>query len=193
MAILEGTLVWTGWSGGPGYTVLHTTKAGITTTAVDNLVSALDHLADRLHFLVPNAVTLRASTEVKEFDPATGILANIYTSPVTVSSWVGSGGTLFSAPTGACISWGTAGVNRGRRVRGKSFIVPLANGAYDTDGTLSAGFLAPLNVAATDWRTSSAYESVVWSRPRLGAGGAAFPITSHRIADKAAVLRSRRD
>lgn len=193
MSILQGTITWTGWSGAPGYTVLYTRNAGIITTAIDNTVTALNHMADQLHFLVPNSVTLTASKEVKEIEEATGALVSIHTSPVATPSWVGAGGTNFAAPTGACISWGTGGVNRGKRVRGRTFIVPLASGYYATDGTLTDAALTPLNALANDWHTSSAYAAVVWSRPRLGAGGAAFDITSHRVADKAAVLRSRRD
>lgn len=193
MTILEGHITWSGWQGGPGYTVLHITNAGIMTSAIDNLVGAMQHMADQLHFLVPNSVSLTPSKEVKEFDAATGELVSINTSPAAASTWVGAGGAAFAAPVGAVIGWGTSGVNRGRRVKGRSFIVPLSSGQFEADGTLTSGALASLNTVALDYRSSGGYESVVWSRPRLGVGGAAFPITSHRVPDMAAVLRSRRD
>lgn len=190
--ILESQIAWTGFVGGPGYTVLHTRQSGIITSSVDNMVTAMQQFCTDIKGQVPNVVTLRASNEVKEIDEATGVLSTIYTSPVTTTNVTGTGGSTYAAPVGACISWSTGGVNRGRRVKGRSFIVPLVNGCYDVDGSLSGGCLTALNLAASNWRTSSAYETVIWSRPRLGAGGAAFDILGHRVADRAAVLRSRR-
>lgn len=192
-SILQGTIVWTGFSGAPGYTNLYTRFAGIITTNVDNMMTGMNKFCDDLHFSLPNSVHVRPVAEIKQFDEATGALLGLHTPAPAPVDWAGSGGTTYASPVGACISWGTGGINRGKRVRGRTFLVPLAGAAFDTDGTLLPGFLGPLNGVATNWRTSSAYETVVWSRPRAGAGGAAFDILSHRIADKAAVLRSRRD
>lgn len=193
MTILEVTAVWSGFTGAPGYTTFHTTNAGLITTAVDNSVEAARKFFDDLKQQITTFMTVTISTEVKELDAATGELIGLHSPGSTPAPVIGLASALGSGASGGVIGWGTDGVNRGRRVKGRTFIVPMASTAYDSDGTLTSVCLTALNTAATNYRTSAAYESLVWSRPRLGVGGAAFPITSHQVRDKAAVLRSRRD
>lgn len=193
MTILEVTAVWAGFTGAPGYTTFHTTNEGLITTAVDNSVEAARKFFDDLKQQITNFMTVTISTEVKELDAATGELIGLHSPGSAPAPVTGLASALGSGASGGVIGWGTDGVNRGRRVKGRTFIVPMASTAYDTDGTLTSVCLTAMNTAATNYRTSAAYESLVWSRPRLGAGGAAFPITSHQVRDKAAVLRSRRD
>lgn len=193
MSILETTAVWTGLTGLPGYTNFHFTNAGIITTAVDNAVSGTRSFFVDASTTLPNGLTVTVSDEVKELDPATGALIALHTATTAGAPMVMAAGAPGPAPAGACIAWTTSGVNRGRRVRGRTFMVPLAISAYQSDGTLSAAYLSALSTAATNFRTSAAYESLIWSRPRAGAGGAAFPIVSSSVRDQVAVLRSRRD
>lgn len=191
--ILEGRIVWTGFPGAPGYNILHASASGLLSTAVNNFVSGLDALAGALSALTTSAMHLQAEQVVKQLDPATGDLISLETASTATTAWSGAFSALGGGASGAVIGWKTTGVNRGRVVRGRTFVVPIARDEYDPDGTLLAGAITALNTAATNYRTSAAYESVVWSRPRAGAGGAAFPITAHQVRDKAAILRSRRD
>lgn len=193
MTILQGTITWTGFQGAPGYTNLHVRNAGIITTAVDNLVTGLQTMCTDIKSQEATGVTLTASQEVKEFDEATGALVGLHTSTVAVPPQVGAGGAQGPSPVGGCISFTTNGVNRGRRVRGRLFVVPVAGNRFESNGSLAADFIAALNTIATNWYVTAARECVIWSRPRSGAGGAAFDIVSHHVTDQAAVLRSRRD
>jgi len=203
MSILEVTTVINGFPGGPGYTLFHTTNAGLITTAVDNSVEAARKFFFDIRQQMTGAMTAQVQQDVRELDPANGDLIAIHSAGSLPAAVIGLAAALGSGASGACISWGTGGVNRGRRVRGRTFVVPLPSTAYDADGTLTSVCLDALNTAATNYRTSSAYESLIWSRPRAprpqtvpptpASGGAAFPILSHHVTDKAAVLRSRRD
>lgn len=192
-SVLKGTIRWTGFTGSPGYTTLWTRFAGIITTNVDNMMTGMNQFTNDIASALPNAVTVSPVAEIQQYDEVTGVLIGLHTPVPAPVPKVGTGGVNFAAPVGAVINWGTGGINRGKRVRGRTFLVPLAAGAFEGDGTLLNGFRVPLQNAATNWRTSSAYTSVIWSRPRLGAGGAAFDILTSSVPDKACVLTSRRD
>lgn len=192
--ILEVTVVWTGFTGAPGYTNLHTTAAGLIQTAVDNSVTGVHDFFTALAPNFPAAMKFDVQGEVKEFDPVTGNLAALHAPSSAPTQISGSSAYAFgAAPAGACIAWTTGGLNRFRRVRGRTFLVPLASNVFQDDGTLVAANLTSIRNAATGYRTSGAYESLIWSRPIAHAGGAAFPILTSAVADKVAVLRSRRD
>lgn len=193
MSIFEFTVEWTGFSGAPGYSTFHTSNAGIYQTAIDNSATGIRQLLTDIAPALPTAVTVTLQQEVKELDAATGALIALASTTTVPTSQAGSGGASGPGPAGAVINWLTTGVNRGRVVRGRTFIVPCSVGAYQADGTLLDAVRTSLATSATTYRTSSAYESLVWSRPRSGAGGAAFPIVSSSVPDMAAVLRSRRD
>lgn len=147
-----------------------------------------------------SALTTWLPTSVHISFPAAGDSYNDVTGALT-GSWTAStnadvvGGSLdsYAAPAGACVTWNTAGIVNGRRVRGRTFIVPVARNGYDTDGTLAAALVNALDTAAANLVTASAGGLLVWHRPVSGSGGSAHPVTGHRVRDKIAVLRSRRD
>lgn len=126
-------------------------------------------------------------------------------SDVPLGDLVGTdGGGNYAAPAGACLTWNTASILDGTRVKGRTFIVPLSNTQYD-DGSLSAASLAVLTNAANAFVAASAPDNfVVWHRPYPGrpAGvlparaahpGAAASVTSSSVRDTVAILTSRRD
>lgn len=194
MSIFQGTIQWGGWGGAPGFTNLHWSNEGVYQTAVDNGIAGMQQFVVDIASLLPDVVTLAVSSEVKEINEVTGALIALASPSTPAAGGSGSAGVeVGPAPAGLCIAWGTGGVNRGRVVRGRTFVVPLSPFKYQSDGTLTAAAVTDAAAAATNWRTSSAYESLIWSRPIDGAGGAAFPILSSNVRDKVAVLRSRRD
>lgn len=109
----------------------------------------------------------------------------------------------YSAPSGAVINWKTSSVVDGARLRGKTFIVPLGAGTYNTDGSVATGVLDVLRPAATALVDDSDANFVVWHRPRLASKPGVTPVVTQRdgssavvtlatVPDLAAVLRSRR-
>ena len=194
MALLwRVTVGWSGGKIGTGFTNLFFTE-GISTAQLANdavrafFTTALGTSGQQL----PSGITLTFPTSIDVLEPATGILVTTVgvTTPGTV---VGSDPGVYAAPAGACVTWRTAGVVAGRRVRGRTFLVPLGASALQADGTPSALFMSDLNTAAAGL-IAAAPELVVWHRPSsLAAGdGAPYPVLGFMANDKIAMLTSRR-
>lgn len=122
---------------------------------------------------------------------ATGTLTGSW-SFGTATGFVGGGSSNYPSGVGACITWNTDGIVRGRRVKGRTFIVPLDGGSYDASGTIASFSLDTLRTAAADLITACGEAFVIWSRPVGGVGGSAHPVVSATVHDKVATLRSRR-
>jgi hypothetical protein len=102
----------------------------------------------------------------------------------------------YSAASGGVVTWRTAGVRNGRRVRGRTFLVPLASAAYQSDGTIASAVLTSLNTNfATFLSDTNSAVLGVYARPTFkgATDGAWFTVTGFNVPDKVAVLRSRRD
>jgi hypothetical protein len=103
-----------------------------------------------------------------------------------------------AAGVGACVTWNTGGIvtgasGKGRRLRGRTFIVPLATVAYDSDGSLTSSALQTLNDFGNGMLASGPL--AVWHRPTTkgGSNGNSYGVTSFKVRDKVAFLSSRRD
>lgn len=199
-AILKVTTKWTGMTGGPGYTVMHwrVGEDGLgNEAAVNSVLTGTRAFFNALGQFVPNTATMQVESQVEELLVETGELVGFYNGNA-VTPVVGSVGasTTYAAPVGAVVSWYTNGIRKGRRVRGRNFLVPVAGNAFASDGTLSTVFLTTMNSAADSLIagfTSAALH--VYARPTAkgASDGVAFPVASYRIPDMASVLRSRRD
>lgn len=193
MAIHRVTIRWTGFLGAPGYSNFYFMAGGglisDAQSSVDRVMSSLGALGSAL----PGTVTLSAEPEVAELDESTGTITD-FVNIDPPQSITGGGTSGYSAASGAVINWRTNDVRFNRRIRGRTFIVPLAGSAYQSDGTLVAGARENIQTAA-DGMVGGDLDSelVVWSRPRNGSGGVAATVVSANVPDMAAVLRSRRD
>jgi len=117
--------------------------------------------------------------------------ANLAADPTVVNGTAGP--IAYAGPAGACINWETGHFNaNGRRVRGRTYLVPLVN-AYETDGSLSAAALGTVAAAASA-AIGGTGSLGVWTRPTPGGSDGTFNLAiSALVKDKAAVLTSRRD
>lgn len=194
MAILRVKARWTGFSGAPGYTVLHFNNFSDPIPArAQAAVNATRAFFFGIQSLLPTSVTITVDSAVDVLEEATGQLTDLV-SVTPVPTVTGMNTSSFSAPTGALIHWLTGGVRNGRRVRGKSFLVPLTVQIYQTDGTLNAGNMSTISTAAQALIDAENVDLVVYGRPvQGGSPGVAHLVTGQRVPDMAAVLRSRRD
>jgi len=199
--IIRVTINWTGFSGGPGYTNLHfepVTPGDITQAIVDDAVAITQTWLATWRVGLPQLCVTAISPTIIELDENFGTYHHYWTA--TVAAAVGGSSTgAYAAGSGACVNWGTDGVRNSRRVRGRTFIVPLGSAGMAADGTIDDTRIA-------SWRTSTATfaaaanlaQLVVWVRSSellgepIGDGGA-YDVNSSTISDKAAQLRSRRD
>lgn len=194
MAVYRVKCRWSGFSGAPGYTILHFDAPTEPTVAgaqavYDNAYAFIGGISS----LLPSVVSITLENNVEVIDQTTNELTNVL-SVVAKSAHVGTTTGGFSSATGACIIWETGEVRNGRRVRGRSFIVPMAGTHYDVDGTLKTTALTDLQDAAAVL-TGGGFSFGVLARPTaVGAADGSFhTASSGRISDKTAVLRSRRD
>ena len=185
---------WSGFTGSPGYSVFHFNAPDEAAgPEAQDCADAVRDLAFTWRTHLPSIVTINVDPAVERIDIPSGGMVEIIdvTAPLAVQ---GTATGTYSAASGACIQWTTSGVRNGRRVRGRTFVVPLASSGYDAAGTLSTGALTDLQGGATAFADSFA-GAVVYARP-TGPGvedGVAYDIGAGRVVDKVAILRSRRD
>jgi hypothetical protein len=118
----------------------------------------------------------------------------------TVSTIPSTGLSSFSSVSGAQIKWLTGQYRRGKRVTGRTFIVPIYMSAYATGGVLAANVVAGIKTAAQTL-TSTPGQFVVWHRPKVDDSippitlfsGEQIPVTGVDVPTKVTYLRTRRD
>lgn len=185
-----------GWSGpmvvGSAVSVLHFDGSDNAAPPVANVKAAF--LAAQLLF--PSGLTLTFPSTGDRIDDTDGSLTGVWSA--TGSGTVGGSNT--SAPAagvGACIGWTTGGIVSGtkgpRKLRGRTFLVPLASAVYDGDGTITSSSLTALQTLADAIRAAGPL--AVWHRPSSAAAtdGNSYGVLSAKVRDKVAYLSSRRD
>lgn len=194
MAIFRVKARWTGFSGAPGLSVFHFNDSADTTTYTpDNAVLAVRTFFFGMANLLPTVVTIDVDNNVEVIDPPSGQMTDII-SAQDQPNVVGAAAATYSAPSGAVVHWTTSGVRNGRRVRGKTFLVPLVTSVYQNDGTLATAHMATIAGQAQALIDNEATALVTYSRPVEGGQlGQQYLVTGQRVPDMAAVLRSRRD
>jgi hypothetical protein len=174
-----------GFTGAPGLTTL---MLGSGITNVAPIVTFFNALTN----VMPNGLSATI--------PSSGDQINETNGQIT-GTWIGTGGqtitsitaaAAYSGSSGACIDWLTSLIVAGRRVQGRTFVVPLTGVSYQSDGTLAGTTITILQNAATALIVALAGELKVFSRPNATRVGAAATVIAARVPDMAAVLRSRR-
>lgn len=191
------TARWDGWSGAPGYSNFYFGSGfldgGLIGDEAQMLASRVRSAFDELSTLLPEPVRISIESEVPVIDSDSGMIQSFNTidppSPVT-----GRPDSTFAGPAGAVVTWRTGDLRNGRRIRGRTFLVPLSTGVYQDDGTIKESQFPFLRDFA-DILVGGGLEGDlgVWSRPSGGSGGVFATVTGYTIPDMAAVLRSRRD
>lgn len=209
MSILKITAAWTGFVGSPGYSNFYfggpDASSFWTTEVADQCADKVEAFFSGVAGLLPPAVRVAVRGEAEILEPAQGKLQTFISAGargVVMGSAQASG---YSAASGVVVTWRSNGVVANRRARGRTFLVPAANGAYDLDGTLQQSTMTTLQTAANALIVPNGEVKLgVWARPheqRVNKKGEIIPardgswheITSASIPDKTAVLRSRRD
>lgn len=189
--MFEYRAVWNVTGGGVGYSVFHVREANTVsidiaaTTFATDLRAGLSSLGGDL----PNDVTISFESEAREIDVTTGTLIGVHavTAPANV---VGIQTGTYSAPAGAKVDLITSSIVSGRRLKGRTFIVPLAGTSYADNGQVASGARGRLTTAFEMFRDDPAtYSLAVWSRTH----GILADVISFSPSLRSAVLRSRRD
>lgn len=190
---------WNGFQGAPGYSnffyggVFNGTP---TQTDAENAAQNVFSLGGYVRSFLPAEVSLQVQTDVEVVDEATGELQTVHNVAPRATLPGEAASAPYSAASGAVITWRTGGVRNGRRVRGRTFLVPLATAAYQSDGTLAASTITALTTNLNTFlNPPDAIEMGIYARPSVkgASDGAWFAATGFSVPDKVAVLRSRRD
>lgn len=178
---------WQSWPGAPGVSTFYTRNA--TTQAQ---VDAIRAMFNSLIGLLPSGLLIQVPSVGDTVDSDTGLINGSWTAATTPASVVGTAVQAYAGNAGAVINWQTALVLAGRRVRGRTFLVPLVSTAYDTTGSLSSAALTTIQTAANSLVAALGTDFVIYSKPRPGGGTGVGAVISARVPDLAVTLRSRR-
>lgn len=193
MAITRITAQWNGFRGAPGYSNFFFDDALAGAPAVEAAAVAVATFFEDISSRIPTGTSITIQPTADVLDEASGQITSVidFSAPPSISGG-NSGG--YSAATGAVVNWNTSDYVNGRRVRGRTFIVPLGSSVFDGAGDLTSVSLSQIRTAAeTLIGTTLDAPMCVWHRPVNGSGGSAHVISSATVPDLGAVLRSRRD
>lgn len=198
--------VWSGFTGAPGYTNLFFGATDPLQAGADAAGGAVNTFFTAIKSALPLPVTVTIDPAVALIEDTTGDQVDEMTLTTPPPGVSGVLGERFAGPAGACITWNTATFLQGRKVRGRTYLVPLTMSAFENNGTLDNTYRTTLSTAATALVTGPG-ALVIFARPhdaqtaaesptgkaRAARVGAAALVTSASLKDKAAVLTSRRD
>lgn len=197
MDMMRVTARWDGFPGAPGYSNFFFSSGFLdggllndeANLVAQRVLDAFEEIATRL----PSSVTIRIEPEVPVIDSDTGMIQSFGLADVD-ETVEGQFGENFAGPAGAVITWRTNDLRNGRRIRGRTFIVPLATQNFEDDGTLTDTAITPLRAFADTLMGGGLDADLgIWSRPSGGSGGVFATVQNYTIPDMVAVLRSRRD
>lgn len=193
------TAVWNGFTGSPGYTRL--SFQGLTDAAsLNSAGAAVAAFFTGINPYLRSSWSIQVQGAVQIYDMALGHLTSEVTMNSVPAAVTGTlpGTQVFAGGAGAHVNWITGLILSGHRVRGRTYLVPMANVA-EADGTLSTASITAIQAAANALIGGQSGKFSVWSRtfskdPKpIQIGGGIAPVTSAVVPDKTGILKSRRD
>lgn len=188
---------WQNWPGAPGVSQFYADPTNLQAT-----VNALKTFWDSFATALPTNLTVQVPSSGDFIDDADGKINGAWSVPSQPAPTTATGAGSYAGNAGMVVHWLTIAVVNGRRIRGRTFIVPLVAGAYDTGGSLTPLIVSASKLAADKLITDTAGALKVWHRPvyakpkttppTIVKPGSAATVTSSRIPDLAVSLRSRR-
>lgn len=187
MTMIRIRAAWQNWPGAPG----------VSTFYQDPAVAQADAATVRTFFnalaaLLPSGLTVTVPASGDLIEENTGQLSGSWSVTPAPTVVTGTGAGVYAGNAGGVCHWLTSTVVRGRRVRGRTFVVPLIGSAFAADGSLSSSTVTTMAGAASALLAATPNHFVVWNRPRPGIPGTKAPATSSSVPDLAISLRSRR-
>lgn len=180
------------WNGSP------VEGGGVSTFYTSNSDGSALNTAIRQFFsscavALPVGLTIGFEPGGETIESTTGQINGAWT--MTAPAYVsGAADGPWAMGVGARIKWVTAGITRGRRVRGSTFLVPLSVDAYDDDGSVNDAVVGTFQTASNTLAGADSGSMRIYSRPTsaLAADGVAHAVTSAIAPASVTWLRSRR-
>ena len=200
-SVFRTTAIWQNFIGAPGYTKFSFIEVTGDAGAVA-ATAAMHTFFQSLNAFIPALATVQVQPEIQEHDQASGALLSEIVASVTPAIVTGSGAGAYAGGSGMFVGWKTGAIWQGRRVQGRTFIVPAA-GCFENNGTLTGAAITTLKSAADALVADPASVFAVWAKqyskptdptvPPVQIGGAAFQVLTTVVRDQASQMRSRRN
>lgn len=184
----EYRAIWATPGGGTGYSVFHTQNM-VSTSNAQAAAAAFRAWFFTNRDLFPDEVSISFDSEFLELDVAGNLLA-VY--PVTPpAAVVGTQTAAYNRAAGIRVDWGTGVIVSGRRLTGRTYLVPTTTGAFDSNGQVNSGTVTAVQASNATLLTAlnSVGNLAVWSRTHA----AVHDVTSSSVPAGGAILRGRRD
>jgi hypothetical protein len=182
MADMERIVVqWTGAAGLPGLSVFFGDVGGSANATLKTFFTAIQSL-------FPAGLTWTVPGNGDLIDDATGNLSGVWVNTGGGGTVSASGGGNYAAGCGAYVNWETSAIIGTRRLKGRTFLAPIINSAYD-NGDIVGANLTTLQTAATAVVTAG--NTLIWHRPNGGSGSSAQPAAA-TVPNQVTSLRTRR-
>lgn len=188
-------VVWSNFPGGPGVSV-HYAFPG------NGVAAKLRTFYNALAGILPINLTIQVPGSGDTIEDTTGEIVGGWsgTTPAVV---VGTLNSVYTAPSGCSTRWLTGGVVRGRRLRGRTFIVPMGGTNSTQQGTWNSTTVATIQAAADALIASANPGLCIWNRPQKAVTtgphphpaypGSSAQVTAAQVKSEVNILKSRRD
>lgn len=173
------------WEGLPGMPGVSTFYGSGTDPSL--LKAKLFQWAEALKICIPGGAKIIVPAVGRVIESDTGQAVGTWATGSETTS-PGGGTASYVAPAGVMIRWDTALFTNGRRLTGKTFVVPITADQYSNDGSPGSSILGLIQGAANALPGGTS-PLVVYSRAHRSFG----TVTAGTAVDKTVVLRSRRD
>lgn len=189
MAFTQVRFILSGLPSGLGYTTFRW-DGELNATDASTAAANARTLLNAFVAAIPSGSTYTSDSSATTHQD-TGVLISDVPLTTVPGPITNTGAGSYAGGAGFSITWQTAAVVVGKRVRGRTYIAPVVASIYDTGGTLATTQLNAYRTAATTF-ANSIPRPVVWSR-RPGGIFAVSQMSGATIADKVALIKSRRD
>lgn len=195
--MLRCRVSWQNFPGAPGVSNFY--LDGNDITGLGTHLTALRTFWNSLAALIPTGTTLTVPNNGDLIDVVTGHLVGSWSDSVTLATVTGTGAGSYAGNAGMVVHWLTNGVVNGRRVRGRTFVVPTVSTVFGTNGNPTAANITTLTNAGNTLVTAMESKLVMWARPfthptdaSKNRTGSAHVVTGTRVPTLPISLRSRR-
>jgi len=192
------TALWNGFTGAPGYSRLRF-QGRLDQSSLDAAGAGVRAFFLALNAYLQTGWTIGIQPIAQVNDVGTGALTGevaMTSTPAVVTGTV-SNTTAYAGGSGAVVHWITGAFSHGRKVRGRTYLVPLVL-ASASDGTVSPSFITAMQNAGNALVALAAADLCVWTKtfddakPANQIGGLSTPVTGCTVPDRSAQLRTRR-
>lgn len=190
--VIQYRAPWSVPNAGPSVSTFHFNGDVVTNPAA--LAAAVRVFFDGIKGTLPNDVIVNFASEFTIHNTGTGELTG--TVPVTPPAAVqGTVTGVWGGGSGYRVDWLTPFVRAGRRVRGRTFLVPAASSVFSNEGRVLGATGTTANAAGNAFLSAASAagnDLAVWSRATDTLQGATFEVDTVATSTLAATLRGRK-